>query len=336
MNHSTSRRYRPGFTLIELLVVIAIIGVLIGLLLPAVQKVREAANRMTCANNLKQLGLAVHNYHDTYSAFPPDRYANDWPTWAVVILPYIEQNNVYQLWNLQLRYQEQPNRGNINDPTRREIKTYYCPSRRSPSGMFSVNDPNAATSRPGGLSDYASNGGFSNAQGIMMVGNSQGVDPSGIPLTTITPRTPPWAAFDGAAVGSKCTDVKSQTTVASVSDGLSNTLLIGEKYIRPNSFEGRNEDRSIFGSENANTYRRLVGTNPTNPPVAHPIVQTINDPGPDANGTTWANASFGSHHPGICQFVFGDGSVKPIQNNIALATMQLLGTRNDGQPIPNY
>src|SRR5205085_1923837 len=147
-------------------------------------------------------------------------------------------------------------------------------------------------------------------------------DPSGVPLTTITPRPAGWAAFDGSAVGSRCTVVKSQTSMASVSDGTSNTLLFGEKFIRPTSYPGKNEDRSVFGSENINTLRRLVGTNPTTPPVAHPLVGTPNvDPGPDANGTVWANAAFGSHHPGVCQFVFGDGSVKAIQNNIALSTL---------------
>src|SRR5947209_7125601 len=107
---AVSRIKRAGFTLIELLVVIAIIAILIALLVPAVQRVREASARTHCGNNLKQMGLAFHGYHDTFKAFPPSRIdGNGGATWCVLILPYIEQNDLFKLWDMrQLYYNQSP------------------------------------------------------------------------------------------------------------------------------------------------------------------------------------------------------------------------------------
>jgi prepilin-type N-terminal cleavage/methylation domain-containing protein/prepilin-type processing-associated H-X9-DG protein len=315
-----ARRCRTGFTLIELLVVIAIIAVLIGLLLPAVQKIREAANRMSCQNNLKQLGLAVHNFHDTNGTLPPDRIVNQWATWAVHLLPYIEQDNVYKLWNVQRRYNEQPNPPPAaTDPCGRNIKTYFCPSRRSPSTL-SVNDrPSAPTlaHRPGGLTDYATCGGHNGSTGALMIGTARGVRANG---TTIT------GSFADSPTGTRVLSWRSQTTLASITDGTSNTFLIGEKHIRPRSREGRNEDRSVFNGSNANNYRRLAGRQPNG--NLRPLVQDpLDQLGP------LVNSRFGSNHPGVVQFVFCDGSVKAVKKTTDLTTLTRLAVRNDGQVI---
>ncbi|MBA4067202.1 MAG: hypothetical protein C0501_26550 [Isosphaera sp.] len=154
----TDRRFRRAFTLIELLVVIAIISVLVGMLLPAVQKAREAASRISCANNLKQLGLAFHMYHNDHERLPPNRLGGARATWAVLLLPYLEQENLYRRWDLARSYYEQPAVARVT-----AVKGYFCPSRRtsagpgqlSVSGDILVLPGGTLPHLPGATSDYA-------------------------------------------------------------------------------------------------------------------------------------------------------------------------------------
>jgi prepilin-type N-terminal cleavage/methylation domain-containing protein/prepilin-type processing-associated H-X9-DG protein len=345
-SRSFPRGPRAAFTLIELLVVIAIIAIFIGLLLPAIQKVREAANRSSCANNLKQLGLAVHNYHGARNALPPDRIANDWITWAVLLLPYLEQDNAFSLWDYTWRYAEQPAAaGSAADPCPRDFKFYFCPSRRAPGALSVAYTKNAGdgtplpTVRPGGLSDYASVAGIANNDGALRIAIPSGTV-GGLPVS----GNP---AFNSSGPGARVRTFVSQSRFATITDGTSNTLLIGEKYVRPRSFQGKNEDRSVFDSGNANNFRRFVGKNPAAvPPVAYPLIgnPNLDDPNPPT-GAPWPlteptsglpldeNASFGSRHPGVCQFVFCDGSVRALPVTLDTQILTYLGLPSDGVPV---
>jgi prepilin-type N-terminal cleavage/methylation domain-containing protein len=299
-----------GFTLVELLVVIAIIGILIALLLPAVQAAREAARRAECQNKLKQVGLALHNYHDIQKRFPPGAQENVFKqpktntsyikgtTWMVFILPQIEQQAVYDLYDFTQPYTAEVNNkvGNI------EIAAYKCPSgpaNRSNNGAERTDD---------GTFNHTTH-----YYGVM--GPSSRANPSKVTIGTATynyvvgsPTSNSAYATDGI-LGQYRDNPGSVTTgrkvnFADILDGTSNTLMVGERsnHLPPGQ---TNDYRSWVRGNN--------GGSGTTKNVTYPINSTF------YNGSNNFNdISFGSNHPGGCQFLLGDGSVRFVNETISL------------------
>jgi prepilin-type N-terminal cleavage/methylation domain-containing protein len=301
---SRPRGRRVGFTLIELLVVIAIIAVLIGLLVPAVQKVREAANRMKCQNNLKQIGLAMHNFHDTYQFLPSFRIRDRFATWAVQILPYIEQDNYYRQWDVLAEYYRQP-----AAVVQTQVALYYCPTRRVPP-QLSLNTAagdvrdSGGPAFPGALADYAA----STSDGSTSYGPAAlGAIVEGTSVTASGGRLASWRGL---------------TSFTNITDGLSNTFLVGEKHVRFGFFGNLTTygDGSIYNGDLSQCSARSAG--PGRLLALSPEINSIN--------------LFGSYHPGICQFVLCDGSVRAIPVSLTGDILRRLVVRNDGEVIPNF
>jgi len=335
------RKFRvKAFTLIELLVVIAIIAILIGLLLPAVQKVREAAARLQCGNHMKQLGLAVHNYQTTYDGWLPTSYLDDqWATWAVILLPYLEQENLYKQWNLLLRYHSQPT-------TVREtvVPLYLCPSRRGPSlGVSIGNDARTDATPPagwsiqanvsGGVSDYAANAGtdtYNNDGTFCRAGSIKGsAGGSGGSLPgLIRAPTPPFASAQGSLVS--WTPV---LKIKDITDGTASTILFGEKHLRISIRLG--SEGSTYNGDLQSVFQRYGGWSGTLNPATGKYTNEYNITS-DKDDAYNQNFRFGSWHSGVCNFSFADGSIKSVNNSLSVLTFRRLCVIDDGELTGDY
>jgi prepilin-type N-terminal cleavage/methylation domain-containing protein/prepilin-type processing-associated H-X9-DG protein len=315
----SNRRQRPGFTLIELLVVIAIIAILIGLLLPAVQKIREAAARMQCQNNLKQWGLAFHNYHDANGTIPEGNRNNPRRVWVVLVWPYVEQGNMYVRFDQTVHFYQPPNTyTNTTDGIyAKTAPLYYCPSDRPGAlwkgdiywrarGNYVINWGNQAV--PYNPNDPAQDP----AKGIAPFGYTDNASRN-------KPRT------------SKLTDF---------SDGTSNTMLMSEVTMAQNDTDYdirgdmMNDDRPCTMFMTLNTPNS--GTDVS--PYCHDAAGMPYPYNPPCTGTgsTYSHKAARSRHSGGVNVLFGDGSVHFIQNGISLVTWRALGTMNGGEVIGNY
>ena len=325
-----------GFTLVELLVVIAIIGVLVGLLLPAVQAARESARAMQCQNNLHQLSLATLLFEDAHRAFPPARYqprpglsdsnncGGNQPTWLARVLPYVEQVAAEQKWNYAVPYA-----GHDADTRSFVSPIYVCPSRRAagdavgvgliagssstwitlPCGCQIQVPTSDAEYGPGALGDYGGNhgdlspGAFGLPTDFYFGGNGTGV--------IISSRA--------KCQGDVPVDWIDRIKIKDISDGVSNTILAGEMHVPIGRLQEPGIDAFIYNGDTLFHSARVGG-----PSV--PIVQDLRD---DQNGLV----SWGSWHRGGCTFALCDGSVRVISNSIDTDTLGKLCHRSDGQVI---
>lgn len=314
--HFLVPRRRPGFTLIELLVVIAIIAILVALLLPAVQQAREAARRSQCKNNLKQLGLALHNYHDTAGMFPngtvrapwqggPDRTGSQ----LVQLLPYIDQQTLYN----RIPFEQDVDAWFFD--TSNGVRTFQPPVLECPSDTSTVRPDRAHTDYAVsmGAQRMSSNGGWctrfpGNVFGTGPTGHGSSNDPGNI--SGVFSRLA-WAA-----------------SFRDITDGTSNTIAMGESRAQCN-------DHLAGGWFHGNAPFAAATTAPIN-------FQTCRgEPGYQAAScNAWDNwqtsMGFKSQHEGGAHMLMCDGSVHFVSENVDYMTYQRLGDRRDGQPINNF
>jgi len=327
---------KRGFTLVELLVVIAIIGILVALLLPAIQAAREAARRTQCTNNLKNIGLAIQNFHDTYKRLPNSRRTFDYITWAAELWPFIEAENIAVRWDHTQRYY-----GQTEAARTVQIALYLCPSRRSVPQLSVDGDNDTGTEGkenfPGALADYACNTGDTSPDAspndntyVRKDGTFK--EPTGpFRYSGVGGDIEGGGGFQPGVTDLSKLNLKFKVTFAQIEDGLSNTAFIGEKHVPsdgPNgSWFGRIavKDNSIYNPDFWSTVGRKGG-------LGRPLA-TPTDGSQSKAAASEFNKDFGSWHPGVCQFVYGDGSVHAVNVDVDLCMLGYLCNKADGQTL---
>ncbi|MCE9555036.1 MAG: DUF1559 domain-containing protein [Planctomycetes bacterium] len=302
-----------GFTLVEMLVVIAIIGILISLLLPAIQKVRESASRTACQNKLRQLGLACHLYENGHGTFPPGRVKDSGPkaSWLRFTLPYIEQTEVDAAYDGKVAW------NHANNKTAREmaVPTFICPSAPQRGSKIS----NAAGTISGGISDFVAIG------RLHKDAVAAGMFASHIPAT------PAAADFIPGIL-----NVDERVGLNKIGDGTTHTIIIGElagrptHYLRPGVTGPMNLVGKGMWADDDSMSTSVKGSNYPDPTNASGWVEAPFGPCP-MNCTN--KSELFSFHPGGVNVAFGDGSVVFLREDIEIDVLANLVTRNGGESI---